>query len=86
MKFRAYMIGFEPPGWRFDRLAARTLMLACDFTAVAPDGIELGAKLDWYSLARGSVGTLPREGALLVCVGHESGGKVAVLSDEVGSA
>jgi hypothetical protein len=82
VKYRAYLIGYAPPGWRDDLAETQRLMAASDLVAIVPDGIEMGKSVSTLTLAGGSKGVAPPSGTTLVCIGHEHGGKVVILSDE----
>lgn len=92
MKYHVYLVGYPAPGW-YDsegRVAneelARRLIRESDFVAIAQDGIPIGHRVETVTLQPGGNGVAPPTGSVLVCVGHQHGGKVALLSDEAGNA
>lgn len=71
MKYRAFCINYEPPGFALSKATVDALMSAADVCVFAPKGIPVGVRVDSFN------------GKRLRCVAHEHHGKIVILEEEV---
>lgn len=70
MRYRAFCIGYEPPGRTLTKAVIDTLMQEADVCIMARKGVPIGSKFDGF------------DGRRLRCVAHEHHGKIVVLEDD----
>lgn len=82
-RWRAYVMGFIPPGEQFDEALTKERIESCDFCTQAPDNstIPIGAawRVDRVIFDGDSNG--PPIGTWVRCVSHEHSGKIVVIEE-----
>lgn len=77
VKFRAYVLGFNPEWSNSHQNLCKRLIKESDFCIARAEGIAIGENVSTYTIQQGKPGiSIPRN---IVCIGHEHGGKVVII-------